>query len=381
VNTLDSASSKDEVNCGELIKKDEENESVNVSWLVDVAAVVGMFFFLIAPHEAGHFLFAKLFKVKTPIFALGMGPKLWAKTWGGTEYSLRALPLGGFVSIAGMGKDDLEDPEGFHSKPAWQRFLILVGGPAANLLVAALLVSGLTLGLVNTDPSKIATVVTPSPAYAAGLRPGESLLAVNGQAVKSFADLSRIEAAGSGQPLSLELRRGDGSVYTTTVTPAYDSSRNVYYIGVAPLPTFTLWQAVQAGPRFDVEATGLIIGGIRDLFTSKVAGGPLGPQGFTGPVGIGYATISAAQQGPPIWVLTLAIISVALALTNLLPIPALDGARIVVVLVEAVIRRPLPRKRELLVQQMGLIALLGLMVVLTALDVFRIATGQFPSLH
>jgi len=179
----------------------------------------------------------------------------------------------------------------------------------------------------------------------------------------------------------LEVRRRDGSTYTTTLTPAYDASRHVYYIGVAPLPTFTVWQALAAGPKFDWEATKLIGGGIHDLFTSKVAGGPLGPQGFTGPVGIGYVTVSAAQQGPPIWLLTLAIISVALALTNLLPIPALDGARIVVVMIEAVRRKPLPRRGEMMVQQFGLVALLGLMVVLTALDVFRIATGQFPSLH
>jgi regulator of sigma E protease len=248
-------------------------------------------------------------------------------------------------------------------------------------VVAAVLVSGLTLGLVNTDQNKIATVISPSPAYASGLRPNDSLLAVNGQPIKSFADLTRMEAQGQGQALTLQIKRADGSVQSVVVTPIYDSTRNVYYIGVAPLPTFTVWQALQAGPRFDWEATGLIFGGMHDLFTSKVAGGPLGPQGFTGPVGIGYATISAAQQGPPIWALTLAIISVALALTNLLPIPALDGARIVVVLVEAVRRKPLPREREMMVQQVGLFALLGLMLVLTALDVFRIATGQFPALH
>lgn len=359
---------------------------MNWAWAVDVVAVLGMFLLLIAPHEGGHFLFAKLFKVKAPIFAIGMGPKLLAKTWGGTEYSLRALPFGGFVSIAGMNKNDLDDPQGFHSKPAWQRFLILLGGPGANLLVAAMLVSGLTLGLVNNDATKIETVIVPSatvtsPAYSAGLRPGESLVAVNGRAIKSFADLSQAEASGKGAALSLTIKASNGSVRIISVTPAYDTSRNVYYIGVTPAPTFTLAQALMAGPIFDVEATKAIAGGIRDLFTAKVAGGPLGPQGFTGPVGIGYVTISAAQAGPPTWVLTLAIISVALALTNLLPIPALDGARIVVVIVEAIRRKPLPRQREMLVQQIGLVALLALVVVLTVLDIFRIASGQFPALH
>jgi regulator of sigma E protease len=354
---------------------------MNWAWLLDALAVLGMFFFLIAPHEGGHFIFAKLFKVKAPIFALGMGPKLWSKTWGQTEYSLRALPLGGFVSIAGMNKNDLDDPQGFHSKKAWQRFLILAGGPLANLVMAALLISGMTLGMINNDANKISTVLKPSPAYAAGLRPGESLLAVNNQNIKSFADLSHVESTEPGQSLILTIKQSDGHVVTTTVTPAYDAASQRYYIGVTPEPTFTFWQALSAGPRFDVSAGGLILGSMQSLFTSKVPGGPLGPQGLTGPVGIGYLTVSAAQQGAPTWALVLALLSVALALTNLLPIPALDGGRIVVVVVEVLRRKPLPRQREMQVQQVGLVVLLSLMALLTVLDVFRIATGAFPALH
>src|ERR1700694_5875371 len=106
--------------------------------LLYVAAVGGMFLLLIAPHEGGHFFFAKLFKVRVIEFSIGAGPKLWSVTKNGTLYAIRALPILGYVRMGGMEAGDLEDANGFHSRPAWQRIVILAGGPAANFLVAML---------------------------------------------------------------------------------------------------------------------------------------------------------------------------------------------------------------------------------------------------
>src|SRR5258708_19296019 len=123
-----------------------------VTALLYVIGVGGMFLLLIAPHEGGHFLFAKLFKVRVIEFSVGAGTKLWSFTRGGTLYALRALPILGYVRMGGMEAGDFEAPNGFHSKPAWQRITILAGGPAANFPVASLLLTGLHLNPLHTHP-------------------------------------------------------------------------------------------------------------------------------------------------------------------------------------------------------------------------------------
>src|SRR5439155_20876148 len=111
--------------------------------LLVVLGIAGMFLLLIAPHEGGHFLFAKLFRVRVIEFSIGAGTKLWSVTRGGTMYALRAFPILGYVRMGGMEAGDLEDPDGFHTKSAWQRILILAGGPAANFLLAMVVITGL----------------------------------------------------------------------------------------------------------------------------------------------------------------------------------------------------------------------------------------------
>ena len=132
--------------------------------LLVVIAVAGMFLLLIAPHEAGHFALAKLFKVRVIEFSIGAGTKLWSTTRGGTLYAIRAIPVIGYVRMGGMEAGDFEDPSGFHHKTAWQRILILAAGPAANFVVAILLFTGLGLTQLNDDVGKVARVVPNSPA-------------------------------------------------------------------------------------------------------------------------------------------------------------------------------------------------------------------------
>ena len=130
-----------------------------VTGLLYVVGIGGMFLLLIAPHEGGHFLFAKLFKVRVIEFSVGAGTKLWSTTRGETLYALRALPILGYVRMGGMELWDFEAPNGFHSKPAWQRIVILAGGPAANFLVAMLLITAFGL-----TASRSATASGPSTA-------------------------------------------------------------------------------------------------------------------------------------------------------------------------------------------------------------------------
>src|SRR2546421_12653828 len=122
-----------------------------------VIAVAGMFLLLIAPHEAGHFALAELFKVRVIEFPVGAGTRRWSTTGGGTLYAIRAIPVIGYVRMGGMEAGDFDDPSGFHHKASWQRLLILAAGPAANFVVAMLVFTGLGLTQLNDDPAKVAS--------------------------------------------------------------------------------------------------------------------------------------------------------------------------------------------------------------------------------
>ncbi|TMD05136.1 MAG: RIP metalloprotease RseP, partial [Chloroflexi bacterium] len=160
-----------------------------MNWLIWGASVVVMFLLLIAPHEGGHFALAKLFKVRVIEFSLGMGSKLWSGTAGGTVYALRALPIGGFVRLGGMEPGDYSDPAGFHFKPAWQRILILLGGPAVNFLVAIVIATAIAAPAIFIQPGTVTGLIVPSPAYSAGIRPGDRILSIDGHPVRQPTDI------------------------------------------------------------------------------------------------------------------------------------------------------------------------------------------------
>jgi regulator of sigma E protease len=350
--------------------------------LLYVVGVGGMFLLLIAPHEAGHFLFAKLFKVRVIEFSIGAGTKLWSVTRGGTLYAIRLLPILGYVRMGGMEAGDFNDANGFHSKPAFQRILILVGGPAANFLVAMLLITTFGLTQLNSDPGKVLNVLPGSPAAAAGLHQGDSIRGVNGKAFNSPGLILQEEQAAPGATLILSGVHANGSPFTYVVTPKCDAQGAHCQIGVGiPRQLMNVQTAVSDGVTFPFVAVGGIVSGLWSLITGKVPGGLLGPEGLTGPIGIADVAAQSVSQGPPTYIFLVALLSVALGFTNLLPLLALDGGRIVVVVIEWLRRRPFDRTSELNFQRWGLVALLGLAAVISFLDIQRIATGQFPGVH
>ena len=350
--------------------------------LLYVVGVGGMSLLLIAPHEGGHFLFAKLFKVRVIEFSVGAGTKLWSFTRGGTLYALRAFPILGYVRMGGMEAGDFEAPNGFHSKPAWQRIVILAGGPAANFLVAMLLITGFGLTQLNTDPGKVFSVAPNSPAAAVGIQAGDSIRAVDGQPFNAPGLVGQLEQNAPGAPLTLSGIHANGRPFTYSVTPKCDAQGKNCLIGIGiPRELATVQSAVVNGVEFPFLAVGGIGKSLWSLISGQVPGGLLGSNGLTGPIGIADTAAQAVTQGPPTYILLVALLSVALGFTNLLPLLALDGGRIVVVLIEVVRRRPFDRTAELNLQRIGLVALLGIAAVITFLDIQRIATGQFPGLR
>jgi regulator of sigma E protease len=353
-----------------------------VTAVLYVVGIGGMFLLLIAPHEGGHFLFAKLFKVRVIEFSVGAGTRLWSTTRGGTLYALRAFPILGYVRMGGMELGDFEAPNGFHSKAAWQRIVILAGGPAANFLVAMLLITAFGLTQINTDPGKVFSVSAGSPAAAAGIQVGDSIRTVNGQPFNTPGLVGKQEAAAPGAPLTLAGVHANGQPFSYSVTPKCDAQGKNCLIGIGiPRQLATVQSAVVNGVEFPFNAVSGIVQGLWSLISGQVPGGLLGPQGLTGPIGIANTAREAVTAGPPTYILLAALLSVALGFTNLLPLLALDGGRIVVVLIEVLRRRPFDRTAELNLQRIGLVALLAMAAVITFLDIQRIATGQFPGLH
>jgi regulator of sigma E protease len=356
-----------------------------------VAGVAGMFLLLIGPHEAGHFAFAKLFKVRVLEFSIGAGTRLWSATRGGTLYAIRALPILGYVRMGGM-EGDFDDPDGFHRKPAWQRILILIGGPLANFVFAMVIVAGVELTQLNTDAGKVFTVVAGTPAATAGLRSGDSVRTVNGEAVTQVGQVRAAENAAPGAPIQLTGVHSDGSRFAVTVTPqTYDQTTKTWNpcqpekgceVGISMPSRLIGWQtAIGDGVSFPFVAIGGTVQSLALLITGQVPGGLLGPNGVTGPIGIADVTQQAVGLGLDAYLGFVALLSVALGFTNLLPFPALDGGRVVVVLLEVLRRRPFNRAAELNVQRFALVALLAIAAYISALDIIRIASGQFLSIQ
>ena len=357
--------------------------STLLNWLLVAVGICGMFLILIAPHEGGHFLAAKLFKVRVIEFSVGAGPKLLSFVRGGTTYAIRAFPILGYVRMGGMEAGDFDEPNGFHSKHPLQKIGILFAGPLANFLIAMLLITGFELTQLNDDPGKIQRVVAGKPAALVGLQVGDSVRTVNGKPVTAPGFISNEENSHPGQPLLLTGFHPDGKPFTITVTPACTTAvPPVCQIGVGVAPRIlTLQTAVTDGVTFPFVAVGSIVQGLGALVSGQVKGGLLGPQGLTGPIGIGAITAESVSQGPPTYIFLVALLSVALGFTNLLPLLALDGGRIVIAVIEWIRRRPFDRNMELNFQRWGLVALLALAAIISFLDIQRLAAGQFTGIH
>ncbi len=349
--------------------------------LLVIVGIAGMFLLLIAPHEAGHFAFAKLFRVRVIEFSIGAGTRLWSMTRGRTLYAIRAFPILGYVRMGGMEAGDFEDPDGFHTKPAWQRLLILAGGPLANFLFAMILITAYDLTQLNDLPGKVVDIIPGSPAAAAGIQKGDQLRTVDGVPITAPDQLKKVENSAPNAAFVIGGVHANGQPFQIIVTPRCIEATKQCQIGLsARWGVVTAKDAVVSGVTFPFVAIKNIALGLTQLVTGQIPGGLLGPNGFTGPIGISVVTAESVGGGFDQYVLFAALLSVALGFTNLLPFLALDGGRMVVVLVEVVRRRPFDRMAELNFQRFGLVALLALAAVISFLDIQRIATGSFPGL-
>lgn len=344
---------------------------------IDFLWAVPVFGLLIFIHELGHFAVAKAFGIKVHDFALGFGPVLASFTRGDTKYSWRLLPLGGFVRMAGMDEAEADDPRGFNMKPLHARALVIAAGPVMNFVLAALLFAGF-LFFVGTQANipllgemqQVCTttraerqVETACPAYQAGLRAGDRILSIDGVAVDNWNQIVDLVVGSEGRPLLIRYARGE-SRQEVSIQPLLSDGR--WMLGIRPaLVSEPFFRAIGQGSVMTVELSATWLKGVFGIITGQIEPEVMGPVGIT----VAIAEHAAGGWDRLIWIT--ALLSINLGLVNLLPIPALDGSRLVFLGLEGIRGRRIDPQRENMVHFFGFLLLIGLMIVITYSDVFK----------
>ena len=325
---------------------------------------------LIFAHELGHFMACRILGVKVNEFALGMGPALFKRQPGETTYSLRAFPIGGFCAMEGEDEDEeSEDARSFTGKPGWAKAIILVAGSLMNVLLAVLILAGLLL-YNGTATTTIKEVVPGSPAYAANLMPGDRITAIDGAPIGTWNELLRAIATSDGETITIQAQRGGEPLMLESAVMADETGRKV--IGIRPEVVHNPFTALVGGAQESVRMVGMMVDLIGQLFTGAIPTTEL-----TGPVGIAYIVGDTAQEGMRYVVFLAALISLNLAIVNMLPFPALDGGRLLFLVIRAVTGKAITDNIESKVHLIGLMLLFALMIYVTWNDIGRFILGRF----
>jgi regulator of sigma E protease len=347
-----------------------------------IVALVAVLVLLIFVHELGHFITAKLSGVKVEEFGFGYPPRLIGVRRGETIYSLNLLPLGGFVRM--LGEEDPGQPRSLASKGVGTRFLVLSAGSVMNILLPILLfsVSFMIPRQITVAQVQINAVAPGSPAERAGFQPGDIVREVNGHPVRNTGDIYYNVQLNLGSPVTVVVER-EGRTRTIQATPRWAPPPGEGALGIQisqaqvsqGVEVYPIWQAVPLGIR--------TLGETFKLFRNEVATWIVGrraPQ-VTGPIGIAQLAGQVARAGPSPLLAFAAFISINLAILNLMPIPGLDGGRLIFVALEAVRRgKRISPKREGMVHLIGFALLIAAIVLVSYFDIMRIVRGEsfFP---
>lgn len=350
--------------------------------LISIVAFFIILVVLVIAHELGHFLTAKARGVAVLEFGLGFPPRIWGKKRGETLYSINALPLGGFVKLA--GEEDPKVDRSLAGKGYGTRILVLSAGSLMNILLPIVLfsVAFMLPHSIYTAPVTIEQVAPDSPAAYAGIMPGDTIVGINGNQISNTADVRRWIQLNLGKEITMTLRSADSSERIVKVKPRWSppegqGSTGIVMAALTEPPTVTsrsepIWKAVPMGVT---ECWQTLV-----LFKNEIIHWIIGattPQ-VTGPVGMAEMTGQVAQSGFSPLLEFAAFISINLGIVNILPLPALDGGRIVFVLLEMIRGgRKVSPKTEGLIHAIGFILLIGLMVLVTFGDISNwLTTGS-----
>ena len=339
--------------------------------MTTVIATIFVFGLLVLVHELGHFITAKLTGMRVSEFAIGFGPKLLWKKSGETEYSVRAIPLGGFNKIDGMDPEEEQDERGFSRKPVWARALVIAAGSVMNFVLPVLLFTIVFLanGIETvSDKPMIGALIPGKPAIQSGLSVGDKIVKVNGAPVGNWREVVETIRVAKDS-LTLELVTVAGKPRTVTMIPEIDSKSGRALIGIVPVidkQKLSLAESISRAVSQTFAIAGKMLTGLGQMFTGKAEAD------IAGPIGVMKLTGEMAQLGIVPLLQFAGFLSINLGLINLLPVPLLDGGHLITLLLEAIRRKPLSAKQIHYTQMVG-IALLGtLMLFATFKDLIRL---------
>ena len=344
--------------------------------LLTIISFLFVFTIIAVVHELGHLYFSKRAGIRVHEFGLGFGPTIWETKKDNTIYRINLLPILGYVKIAGIDDDDPADKdtpisEKYQSKTVGQKFMSIFSGPMTNLILGFVIFTlvFMIMGMPNGISNKISTISPGSEAETIGLQIGDRLVAINGvNYAKPEEAIKKIHASPDTK-LTLTINRGE-EIINLKATPKLHKRMKVGLIGFALKPIYEKINPIKAiyyGAKETVGLALMILGIIGRLFVGKIGLGDL-----AGPVGIAQITGQYAQGGILSLMSFIGFFSVNVAILNLLPIPALDGGRLVFVIIEAIRRKPVPLETENKIHGIAMYALLTLLAVLTVNDLLRI---------
>ena len=349
-----------------------------MSFIINLILFILILGSIVFVHEFGHFIFAKLMGVYVYEFAIGMGPKLWRKKGKETEYTLRAIPIGGFCMMAG---EDLEDDDlknvpkdkRLQSKKPWQRFLIMFFGAGNNFIFAILLLFliGLIWGGTSMEPV-ITSVTKNSAAAISGIESGDRILEINGHSISTTDDISLYLAIADPEEASdIKVEKEDDSVKTYSVQPKKKKVDGEvvyqYGIGMVQEKEYGFFSAIEFTYKKTVSIFKQMAITIGYLFTGGISISQL-----SGPVGIFSIVGNQSSAGIMNIIYLIAFLSINVGFINLIPLPAFDGGHILFILIEKIKGSPVNPETENKIHTIGLFLLMLLMIVITFNDILRL---------
>lgn len=322
-----------------------------------------LFCIMIFPHELGHFIAAKKMGVKVNEFAFGMGPVIWKKQRGETLHSIRLFPIGGFCAMEGEDEES-EEPRAFSNKKPWQKIIVLAAGSFMNV-ICAILIMILVVGITGFTTTTVDSVAEGSPAASAEIMPGDVITSIDGKETDSWSDISEAVLNSEGREITVTLERS-GELKTVEITPQAVEEGG-YVIGVTSKISHNPARAVIEGSKATWNMTKTMFRTIGQLFTGEVSADNL-----SGPVGMVQMVSQTSQYGFWYYGFLTALICLNLAIINMLPLPALDGGRIIFVLYTVITGRQVSQKVEGTIHFAGILLLFALMIYVTFNDITRI---------
>lgn len=341
---------------------------------------------LIFVHELGHFIFAKLMKVRVLKFSLGFGPKVIGRKIGDTEYLISAFPLGGYVKLFGEEQgEELKEEEkafAFNLQPVRKRFVILFSGPLFNMFFSVVLFIFIFANGIPTLYPDVGGVIENSPSLHAGIQKEDRIIEINGVRINQWDEMTGIIHKSPGKSLDLKIKRDEGIIdfkivpERKIVKDIFGEEKEIGLIGIKPLgdtfiKKYNVFDAVKNGFIKTYEVSALTIISVIKLIQRVIPAETIG-----GPILIVQMAGEQASQGVLNFFTFMAIISVNLGILNLLPIPVLDGGHIMFLGIEAIRRKPLGERTMMIAQRIGFAVIITLMVFALYNDIMRLLTGK-----